>query len=174
MVFNNENETYDEYNSYMLAKGSGVHKCKTTKFRTHGETIRRQFVCNKRGHKKCVKRLEGQDVLFPRDTLCACPARKEIILIDMAELVLVKFIAKHNHPLSTTPSKSRMHQSHSTVHRSNAVRQTKELIPRTLQEFAMQPVAGRNKILPHVNAVRSLEVEKKQRRKRMFVHSKVL
>lgn len=35
---------------------------------------------------------------------------------------MVKFIAKHNHPLSATPAKSRLHRSHSTVHQSKAIR----------------------------------------------------
>lgn len=34
---------------------------------------------------------------------------------------MVKLVAEHNHLLLATPSKSRMHRSHATAHRSNAV-----------------------------------------------------
>lgn len=50
---------YDAYNSYMLAKGFGVRKGKTTKSRRGEKIIWRQFVCNNEGTKKCHKRLEG-------------------------------------------------------------------------------------------------------------------
>lgn len=58
---------------------------------------------------------------FPRDTRCDCEARMEIFVNDTAEWSVTKFIAEHNHPFSTTPSKSRLHRSHSTGHRKNAV-----------------------------------------------------
>lgn len=97
-------------------------KGKTTKSRTDRKIIRRQYVCNKEGLKKRDKRLEGRDVQFPRDTRCECPAKMEVVLNDLAEWVLVKLVAEHNHPLLATPSKSRMHRSHATAHRWHVVR----------------------------------------------------
>lgn len=49
-VFSDENKAYEMYNSYTLTKGFGVPKGKTTKCRTDGKTIRRQFVLYKEGH----------------------------------------------------------------------------------------------------------------------------
>lgn len=46
-VFTNEDEAYEAYNTYALTTGFGVRKDKTTKFRTDGKILRRQFVCNK-------------------------------------------------------------------------------------------------------------------------------
>lgn len=60
-------------------------------------------------------------MLHPCDTRCDCPTRIEIVLNDFSEWVLVKYIAKHNHPLSTTPSKAQMHRSRSTIHRTSVV-----------------------------------------------------
>lgn len=86
---------YDAYNSYMLAKGFGVCKDKTCKSRTDGKIIRRQFVCSKEGHKKCHKRSERHEVLFPQDTRWAGlgSARMDIVLNDTMGWVLVKLVA---------------------------------------------------------------------------------
>lgn len=53
---------------------------------------------------------------------CGCLAMIEIVVNDMSEWVVVKFIVEHNHPLSKTPSKSRMHRLHSSAHRTHDVR----------------------------------------------------
>lgn len=41
----------------------------------------------------------------------------------MAEWVIVKLVAEHNHSLPARPSKYRMYRSHSTAHHSDVIRQ---------------------------------------------------
>lgn len=98
-MFNDENEAYDAYNSHPLGKGFGVFKGELLNL----EQTRRYYGCNlfviKEGQRKSDKRLAGQDVLFPRDIHCDYIARMKIVLNDMGEWVLVKFIAEHNYPL---------------------------------------------------------------------------
>lgn len=62
-------------------------------------------------------------MLYPQDTDCDCLARIGIVVNYMFECVLVKFIIEHNYQLSVTSSKSRMHHSHSTIHKRNVVLQ---------------------------------------------------
>lgn len=45
----------------------------------------------------------------------------EIVINDMVERIVVKFIVKYNQPLSATPSKSRLPKLHFAVHRVKAV-----------------------------------------------------
>lgn len=51
-TFGDENEAYDAYNSYVLAKGFGVRKGRISKSRTDQKVIRRQFLCKKEGRQK--------------------------------------------------------------------------------------------------------------------------
>lgn len=81
-----------------------------------------RLVCNKDGQKLRYKRQEGQNVQCRREIRCDCPVMIEIVLNNVSEQLLVKYIAEHNHPLSTTPSKSKMHRSHATAYRTNVVR----------------------------------------------------
>lgn len=60
---------------------------------------------------------------LPRDTRWGCGARVEIVIHEMDEWVSVKFITKHNHLLLLMLPKSRLHQSHSTIHRKDEDRQ---------------------------------------------------
>lgn len=57
-VFGVKNEVYDAYKSYALAKGFDSRKGKTTKSRMDQKIIGRQYLCNKKGHKKRDKILE--------------------------------------------------------------------------------------------------------------------
>lgn len=68
--------------------------------------------------KRVKTRLDGQDVLFSLDTQCDSLIRIKIVINDIIESVLVKFITEYNQPLSETPS---MHLPHSSVYRLNAV-----------------------------------------------------
>lgn len=104
------------------SKVLGVRKGRVSKSRTDQKVIRRQFLCSKEGRKSRDKCYDRQDVAFPRDTRCHCGARMEFVINDTAEWSVAKFIAEHNLPLSTTPSKSRLHRSHSTGHRMNTAR----------------------------------------------------
>lgn len=58
-----------------------------------------------------MKRQDGQDLTFPQDIQSDCGTRIEIVINDMAKLVVFKFIAEHNHALATKPSNSRLHMS---------------------------------------------------------------
>lgn len=53
-----------------------------------------------------------------QDTLCDCGARMEIVINDMAEWVMIRFIAEHNHPRLATLSITLVAL---LVHQTNAV-----------------------------------------------------
>lgn len=75
----------------------------------------------------------------------------EIVINDMSEWVVVKFIAEHNHPLSTMLSKSRLHRPPSTIDRTNAVHRlvcslnNERIGPSNIARSIMQPIDGRIK-----------------------------
>lgn len=76
--------------------------------------------------KKVIKyptKTRGTKGAHPRETCCGCPPRIEIRLNNLSKWVIVKYITEHNHPLPTTPSKSRMHRSHATTCQTDVVRQ---------------------------------------------------
>lgn len=90
----------------------------------------------------------------------------EIVLNDLSEWILVKFIIEHNHPLSTIPSKSRMHQSHPTAHRSNVVCRlvrslnSEGIGPSNIARICNAAGPGPSKTLPQHNAFRSSEIRR--------------
>lgn len=163
-VFRDGDEAYNAYDAYALAKGFGIRKGKTSKSRTDQTIIRRQYLCNKDGRKRVDKRSEGHDIQFLRDTRCDCPAKIEVVLNDMSEWVLVKFIAEHNHPLSITPSKSKTIMRFVHWFTVSTVRVLGRPI---LQEFVTLPGPIPNKILPNSNVSRSLD----RKREIMLVES---
>lgn len=59
-VFADEEEGYKASNTYVLFKGFGVRKSKTTNSRTDWKVIRRRFFCNKEGHKLPDNRQEDE------------------------------------------------------------------------------------------------------------------
>lgn len=110
---------YYFYNAYALVKDLVPEKGKPLNLGRIRKSYRVSISVTKKAINK--KMSEGCEVQFQRDTRCGYPTRIEIVLNDMLECVVVKFIAEHNHLLSATPSKSKMHLSHSTAHRYNFV-----------------------------------------------------
>ncbi|XP_077232515.1 protein FAR1-RELATED SEQUENCE 5-like [Tasmannia lanceolata] len=114
-IFDSENDAYEFYNLYGLAKGFGVQKSSNYKSKKTNKVIFKRFVCDRAG----FKRTKGKDVVVdrvvkPRRTVReGCKAKMEISFKD-GKWNVKAFEDVHCHEL-TSPPRRQMHRSHNKV-----------------------------------------------------------
>lgn len=120
-VFNTTDDAYTFYNQYAFVHGFGIRKFWKYKNKTTNEPYRMIFVCNKQGFKSLKgKGLCGIAKKHRRNLRTGCQAKLWVSKGKDGKWFVDIFNDRHNHELSTTPTKVMKHRSHGKIHRSMA------------------------------------------------------
>ncbi|KAI3514158.1 hypothetical protein L1887_12477 [Cichorium endivia] len=120
-IFNTTEDAYTFYNQYAFLHGFGIRKFWKYKNKTTNEPYRMIFVCNKQGFKSSKgKGLCGIAKKHRRNLRTGCQAKLRVSKGKDGKWFVDIFNDRHNHELSTTPTKVMKHRSHGKIHRSMA------------------------------------------------------